>query len=213
MDGIPLPVSGLNLLPPGLDDLDEYRKAAYVFLARSEHRPDFTEELREALVFLFANPTGFTRRPIREWSEPLLRVGWMGYALTVSEDWSGLDQDHSAALLSAADAEVLARMRAAEWPEAAFPWHDRVAGHVKGLVAEYAPYDAARAYLRSFPAWHRVASFAAWAVVPAISETRIPRRKAGRWQEAAEYAWAAGSTIGVLDLLGLLRPGFARTAT
>jgi hypothetical protein len=208
-----LPPEGLKRLPATLPDADSYRKAAYEFLAVGEGRPDWEPELQHALVYVLgaAEPADAKARKYRKrWLDQLLRVGWMGYALVISEDWSGLDADHGRALLAAGDDELLRRMDAAAWsPETKYWWHDQIAARVKGIWSHYEPYDEIRSYLFAFPAAQRVATFATWAVVPTVVEVRVPWGRAKLWDEAARYAWESGAIIGMLDLLGAFRPGFS----
>lgn len=214
---VPLPPEGHKRLPATRADADSYRRAAYEFLAVGEGRPDWEPELHRALVYVLgaAEPADAKARKYRKrWLDPLLRVGWMGYALVINEDWSGLNAEHGRALLAVGDDEFELQRRidaaaAALPPEAGHRWHARIGAHVKGIQSQYEPYEEVRSYLFAFPAAQRVVTFATWAVVPAVVEMRVPWGKARLWDEAARYAWESGAIIGMLDLLGAFRPGFS----
>lgn len=145
---VPLPPEGFKRLRPTLEDADSYRRAAYEFLAVGEERPDWEPELEQALLYVLTHPAELSdvkaRSIRRRWLDPLLRIGWMGYALVISEDWSGLDAEHGRALLAVADDELNRRMEAAAWPtDTKHPWHDQIGSRVKGISSETLGRDGA----------------------------------------------------------------------
>lgn len=140
---------------------------------------------------------------LKKYGADLIETMALGFVLTASEDWSGVDRRHARELVDdALRAAQETRARTGAEQISLDDVDNRLTVMTMGLATGAPEAAAARGFLFSQPPYERVQHFAPLLIKMGEALAQVKGRHAAAFEQAQEYAWRIGVGLGLLSVVG-----------